>query len=249
MSGGDAWAVGSYRVGSGLGETRTLVLHWNGSSWSRQASPSLGPTGHQSTYLSGVVALSATTAWAVGSYWSGTHDRTLVLRWNGRAWRQVASPNGASGGVTRDSYLQGVDAVPGSAWVVGYFFDDSTHEDRTLTLHWDGSKWARVASPNGVANGFTPTNMLLGVAIASSHDVWAAGTVFHSNDPAAQTLILHWNGSAWKREATPDPANDGATLNENDLFGIAAVSDTRAWAVGDFGDYTNGTRTLTLHCC
>jgi hypothetical protein len=70
--GGTAWAAGS----TGLA---TLILRWNGSAWTRVASPSPGPD----DTLDGLGFSSARDGWAVGS--SGSD--TLILHWNGGAWK------------------------------------------------------------------------------------------------------------------------------------------------------------------
>ena len=78
-----AWAVGA--TGSGDGPTKTLVLRWNGTTWKKMPSPSPRPNGG----LSGVAATSADNAWAVGYTASRSHgsEQTLILRWNGTAWK------------------------------------------------------------------------------------------------------------------------------------------------------------------
>ena len=58
------------------------LLHWNGKTWSKVASPSL-PGGDE---LYGVSAASGTSAWAVGSYDSIAETHPLLLRWNGKSW-------------------------------------------------------------------------------------------------------------------------------------------------------------------
>jgi len=63
---------------------------------------------------------------------------------------------------------------------------------------------------------------------------WLAGHV---------TLTEHWNGTAWKRVPSPNPAGSGRA---NSLFGVAATSPTGNWAVGY---YFNGAanQALALH--
>jgi hypothetical protein len=58
----DAWAVGRYIPGS-ASPFSNLTEHWNGSKWSKVASPSPGAT---SNALFGVSTLTPTDAWAVG---------------------------------------------------------------------------------------------------------------------------------------------------------------------------------------
>src|SRR5262249_26684318 len=73
-SASDAWAVGYYFITTGV--THTLIEHWNGTAWRRVKSPDPSST---KNVLTGVAASSATNAWAVGSYKSGTVWRTLAL--------------------------------------------------------------------------------------------------------------------------------------------------------------------------
>ena len=43
--------------------------------------------------FNGITALSSSSAWAAGYYFTGTQTLTLIERWNGRSWRQVPSSN------------------------------------------------------------------------------------------------------------------------------------------------------------
>ncbi|HUL84683.1 MAG TPA: hypothetical protein VLX89_04090 [Actinomycetota bacterium] len=60
-----AWAVGNALDANG---STTLILRWTGSKWVRQASPDLDTTAPLSNVLSGVVAISASNVWAVGTF-------------------------------------------------------------------------------------------------------------------------------------------------------------------------------------
>jgi hypothetical protein len=114
---------------------------------------------------------------------------------------------------TFTNYLYGVDAVSANdVWAVGAYAD-STGPAQTLVLHWDGTAWTVVPSPN---RG-TTDNKLYGVAAVSANDAWAVG--FGSSE----TLVAHWNGSVWTAVPGTGP---GA------LFGITAVSANDVWAVG-----------------
>jgi hypothetical protein len=76
--------------------------------------------------LLGVVVTSASNAWAVGS----TGARTLILRWDGRAWQRVPSPSPGS----TSNLLFGVGATSASnAWAVGDFA--SGDPSQALALH------------------------------------------------------------------------------------------------------------------
>jgi hypothetical protein len=91
-SDGSAWAVGCSACGTG----RTLILRWNGTTWTRVPSPDPGT----SCAFLGVAAVSDGSAWAVGwigngSSTSPTSTRTLILRWNGAAWTRTRVPSPA----------------------------------------------------------------------------------------------------------------------------------------------------------
>src|SRR4029077_5217181 len=61
------------------------------------------------------------------------------------------------------------------------------------------------------------------------NDVWAVGV--STDNGIERQLILHYDGSAWSIQPTPDPSNTG-----NLLYGVTALSPTLAYAVGAFFD-------------
>jgi hypothetical protein len=159
------WAVGA--AGG-----RTLATHWDGTRWSTAPTPNPNLI----NTLRGVAADSASDVWAVGDAIKSTSDgvsasSTLVERWNGTAWSVVPSPNVGAG----SNVLTGVAARSSTdVWAVGYF-DDVTGTipvRKTLWLHWDGARWAVVASPNAGSGD----NTLLGViAPAGTGAAWSWG--------------------------------------------------------------------------
>ncbi len=92
-----------------------------------------------------------------------------------------------------------------------------------------GSGWNLVSSLNSSGD-----NYLVSVAAVTANDIWAVG---YYNNPW-QTLIEHWNGSAWTIKASP---NQGSSSNY--LLSIAVVSASDIWAVGY---YYNGSVNQTL---
>jgi hypothetical protein len=226
----NAWAVGDYANGTA---DRTLIEHWNGTSWKQVTSPN--PGGSDGNFLYGVTATSSTNAWAVGYYANSTAEQTLIEHWNGTSWKQVTSPN--PGGSSNSNVLEAVAATSSTnAWAVGYTYNGTA--EQTLIEHWNGTSWKQVTSPNP---GGSDGNILEAVAATSSTNAWAVGD-YGTKD---QTLIEHWNGRAWKQATSPNP---GGSSNSNILHGVAATSSTNAWAVGYF---SNGTayQTLATHCC
>jgi hypothetical protein len=240
----DVWAVGSWEAASAP-LLRPLVEHWDGSSWKIVPTPRLKVYGR----LIGVSALSPTNVWAVGA--AGVKAgkrialRTLVLHWNGTKWTRVASPNPATASTTAaeiDDALVSVAAGSArDAWAVGaYFFRSATHHtNHTLVLHWNGTKWTHVASPN--PGGPAKPSVLNGVAVTAPGDVWAVGRYsFHRRQLA---LLEHWDGSRWR--VVPSPRTTGSR-ERRDLSSVASFAPNDVWAVGA-DDSGSNTQPLVEH--
>ncbi len=219
-SGIDAWAAGDY--GSSTGLPHTLVLHWNGTKWSRSFTPK--PTNYT---VEAVGDLSPRNVWAVGYYCKSNCNTnsevigSLVLHWNGTTWSKVASPNPGKGG----SVVTGVTFTSAkSGWAVGASCMSGCSSGspvvHTLVLHWNGSKWYQVKSPN--PNAF---NFLFAVSAHSSAGAWALG--LRCGTTGCHPLMLHRVGFSWVRVTTPNPGS--AVLNAVDT-----VSATDAWAAGSY---------------
>ncbi len=176
-SSGNAWAVGYYNNGTA---NQTLIEHWDGTAWTHLPSPDPGGPTHDNLLLS-VAATSATSAWAVGDYYTGITDQSLIVRWDGTTWKRVPSPNPGS----QANVLRGVVAIsPSDAWVVGSYYS-TAHQ--TLTAHWNGTAWTQVPSPD--PGGPTRENVLYGVDATSAANIWAVGE--YHNGTAYQNLALH----------------------------------------------------------
>ena len=175
-SASNAWAVGTFFNGTAL---QGFVLHWNGLKWARQASPNPGGAAGD-TRLDAIGAGAASgKAWAVGSYFDGTIDRTLILAWTGSRWVKQASPNPG------DSVLQGVATTGASnTWTVGAYEADNMRF--TLILHWNGTKWTQVASPSP-----SSFSALSAVAASSATNVWAVGQFNDDNSGLDQNIAIH----------------------------------------------------------
>jgi hypothetical protein len=155
-------------------------------------------------------------------------------------WNRATTPNVAT---TIDNELLGIDAISGNnVWTVGWAQDPKgpAYLKRTLIEHFDGGAWKIVPSPNPLGD---TVSQLHSVSAVSAGDVWAVG-VTHNGTLPSRTLTQHWNGTAWKIVASPNPDSQ---LNE--LRGVAALSVNNVWAVG-FRSGTgtaNPIDTLILH--
>jgi hypothetical protein len=196
----DAWAVGCADGKC----TKSLIVHWNGTTWAQIPSPDLG-AGYNLTHVS---ATSASNAWASGSIGSGA--KTVILHWNGATWTRVPIANPYVG-------LTGLAATSdGNAWAIGDPTNGSLGGPLSVLLRWNGTTWAQVPYD-------TSRDYLDGVAAVSASDAWAFGYIVGGRDTVG-TLILRWNGTTWTQVPSPETGLDGHT------FGMAASSADSAWA-------------------
>ena len=224
----DVWAVG-YVYSNVYLNTTPLVEHWDGSQWTVQ--PCATIQGAQQVYLNAITAVAPNDIWAVGSYSSATvANAPFSEHWDGTTWKVVPVPEngtflfGAASGGTNDVWatgyvdvamrwdgsqwistsvantggsLNGVMVLPNDeAWAVGNQFQYPS----TLTLIelWNGSTWSVVPSMNpGVS-----WNNLFAVSGTGLDDVWAVGG-YASASGTTNTLIEHWDGSAWTLVPSP----------------------------------------------
>jgi hypothetical protein len=177
ISASNVWAVG---FSGSLRAHHALAEHWNGRTWRRAGTPDPAGAGG----LLGVAMTSARNAWAVSG--AAGHEigtsKTVIDRWNGRAWRRVSSPNPVPGG----AILIGAAATSSkNAWAVGTD-TDFTVSFHTVIEHWNGRSWRLARSPvvNGILNAVTAT---------SASSAWAVGS------DSTSALIEHWNGTRWTR--------------------------------------------------
>jgi hypothetical protein len=175
----DVWAVGR---STDFGVDNTLILHYDGTTWS--ASASVNPSASSNT-LYGVTAVSSTLAYAVGDYRDvNGRSHTLIEKWNGTAWSMVASPDFIAG---NDNYLFSVSPVSAtSIWAGGatYAPNGSLTPSATFAQHWDGTSWKVVGGYDGNSGNFNEFNAILAV---SATEVWAAGDFV---DPSNKLLTL-----------------------------------------------------------
>jgi hypothetical protein len=205
-----AWAVGS------TGSSKTLLLHWNGTAWSRQASPNAPGL----DLLHSVAATSADNAWADGLTCSialGCPSGAMIVHWNGTAWSAQKLP------ATRGLGLIAIAATSArDGWAFGRTFDGGD-SFTPVALRWTGSRWATASPPARLV----PNGALESGAVTGPDDVWAVGL---PNSGPGSTILIHWNGKSWSRVPSPTPGVRGSTQ----LGQVAALSRQDARAVGSY---------------
>src|SRR5262245_44362170 len=210
----DVWQVGYFAFGTWK---QTLIEHGNGTDWSIVPSPN---TNNRLNELKAVAAVSASNAWAVGNAHSGqapANQTTLILQWNGTNWSIVPSPSPGAAGLNT---LYAVSANSANdVWAVGSY--TQTDRAQTLVVHWDGTSWGVIPSPN--VSG--ANNELYGVVALDPNNVWAVGYWGHSSF-GFSTLIEHWDGSSWSIVTSVNPSGD------NFLSAVSATGANDVWAIG-----------------
>ncbi len=220
-------AVGENEPG-GTGLDQTLVETYNGSAWSITSSPNTSTS--QLNRLGGISCASPTSCVAVGDYFNGTANQTLVETFDGSTWSIASSPNTST---SQSNVLTGVSCTsPTSCVAVGTSRNGTANQ--TLVETFDGSTWSVASSPN---TSTSQLNVLNGVSCTSATSCVAVGDFF--NGIANQTLVETYNGSSWSITASPS----SSTSRQNDLNGVSCTSATTCVAVGA---YSNGTANQTL---
>ncbi|MCX6505633.1 MAG: hypothetical protein NTU96_00955 [Actinobacteria bacterium] len=204
-------AVGSYEL---QGTDMTLVLTWNGASWTQATSPSPG----QFPNLRSVSCVSAEWCIAVGEYYFQQNNDALVLLWNGNVWTQVSSSVVANTSI-KNVLINSVSCVStSSCTAVGWYNLASNNVfHQALVLSWDGISWSVVESPNpGELD-----NHLESVSCVTASSCVAVGW------NGSSTFVLSWNGMTWTPVTSPSPGEDGAFL-----YSVSCVTASSCVAVG-----------------
>ncbi|HEY5351902.1 MAG TPA: hypothetical protein VIK57_05565 [Streptosporangiaceae bacterium] len=190
----DIWAV------SGLGE---YVLHYDGITWSvaKQWAP-----GGIALQLTGVTAFSPMNVWVFGG--PGGDPGLGTWHLHGTTWTQVTGPGG---GITTASALSARDI-----WAIGA----SSAPQRTI-VHYDGTRWQKVASPalSGLQfnriDALSATNIWLSAMKGSkpalhytSAGAWSR-TLLGTQALVSSFALIPGTTSVWAAGFLPDPTSGG----------------------------------------
>ena len=226
----DVWAVGSQNK-TGFKHTDPIAAHYDGTTWTIVPTPAT--TGGSKSILFGVVDFGGADAWAVGR---SEGNRALIEHWNGSAWTIIPAPvpTVPSGNTFVGTTLNGISARSADdIWAVGYTQGaQGTNANKfTLTMHWNGSTWTVVPSPNpAIPTPAGTTQVLSSVVSISANDAWAVGgTSDISGFQPARPIAMHWNGTRWSLTTLPNIGNGG-------IASVTANSSTSVWAAGGPGD-------------
>jgi hypothetical protein len=172
-------SVGFFNNGT---SSLTLILTWNGATWTQVSSPNpwRGTSPSQNNSLSSVSCLSETLCTAVGTYGYLSGGRSLVLNWDGSQWLQVESPDPT----IYKSPLQSVSCVETNRCVaVGSYGEYGVPLSQPLVA-WSGAQWVQETTSSAGSS----LNQLRGVSCFSDTICVAVGS--YKNGSINQTLIM-----------------------------------------------------------
>lgn len=242
VSATDIWAVGTLLTG-GTQILEALYEHWDGTAWTKQTGPFAG-------FFEGVSAVSANDTWAVGFTAGNT---TFSEHYDGTRWQVIPTPSVGSG----PNYLWGVTALAtNDVWAVGYSTASNKPPPgqynvptKTLIIHYDGTGWTVVPSPNMGPHSQYQNNQLRGITAVSPNDIWGFGSYFAADGSGQQsTLLLHWDGNSWTLRPSPSPKP--GNFRSDGLNGGVVTGPGNVWIVGSMDPATTGrpvTATFVLH--
>jgi hypothetical protein len=211
--------------------------------------------------FSAVVATGKTTAWAFDGF-AAPGGETAWER-TGNTWKKVAFPGRSTEWVATAGATS-----PSNVWA---FADDISGTSARI-LRWNGSKWAVVKTFGGAIQGATvlgvndvwvfgqqpePFITAIGVWHYNGH-TWArigqgisGGSALSDRDVWAFTLtsVEHWNGRAWTATSVKSllPAVQRGGLNDPQVVGILALSDSNVFAIGNGVAQDEGGPVVVLH--
>jgi hypothetical protein len=213
------WAVGRVQQLFVPGY-QPLTEELSGGSWT-VAAGGLPPTALG--VLNAVTCASPTSCYAAGSATSSNGPAPLLEHWDGTAWTD-ASPAAPSGSV--DSELDGVTCADSTCWTVGDASVPDAGNVDALLYQLQSGAWTEVSAPVPVG---TQVNAFGAVTCDTASACIAVGS--HTDGAYALTLVESWDGSRWS--VVPSPSVDGMNTFLN---GVACVTTTDCWAVGDAQD-------------
>jgi hypothetical protein len=196
-------AVGAY---SGSSNSLTLIAQWNGTVWSKVASPN---SASSDDYLGDVSCSGTSFCVAVGAiYLSSGGSLNLVEQWNGATWSVASTPDANA---TFGDVLITVDCFGPTSCVAGGYVNTIDSSDDTYVtemLTWNGSAWQleNVPQPEATAQD-DQVNSLSCVAGAMCV---GAGYATYGSNTNSQTLVV---SAPIARPGYDEVASDGGIFN------------------------------------
>jgi len=233
---------GSYADSSS--EYLPALVHWTGNKWSswRAPVPADASTSSQSrAALTSMSCPSTSSCFAGGSYFNGSGDQGMLLRWSGKNWTAAKAPLPANATPNPAATVAGMSCPSVSVCIAVGKYDAATNM-YGLLLHRSGGKWRAAAAP--VPAGSKAVASLNAVSCPSVTLCFAGG--WHYDATAqSQPLMLTWSRGKWAAVRVPLPS--GAAANpQAAITGLSCPSVTQCIAVGRYTDTQGNQQALLL---
>jgi hypothetical protein len=222
-------AVGYYNNGT---VNQTLIEEYSSGAWSVVASPNAGSG--LNNYLEGVSCTASNFCVAVGYYYTGTYDQTVIETW-GSSWALTSSDTTTyNNSLSLSDFLRSVSCV-GTTYCMAVGDFTSIYESTTAET-FDGTNWTHSTPLNYVGNN----TYLYGVSCTASNFCMAVGDASHS------ASVIFAYAEEWTTSWTAlTPAQHNPT-NKNYLYAVSCTGTTNfCMAAGDAYD-TGATQYVTF---
>lgn len=183
------------------------------------------PTTDVQNGLRDATAFSPDDVWAVGQSYDNGTDHSMLIHWDGTAWKRVTGP--AQDRFTADS----VSGVYGNAvWVAGSCVYDSGDGEKACAARWNGSEWSAPVRLPGDGAALT-------IHAIALDNVWVGGSA-----GGGAPYYAHYNGTTWSQVTAPSPGG-----SQSEISDLAAGGPNDVWAAGYRSTTSGAQRPLVQH--
>jgi hypothetical protein len=134
---------------------------------------------------------------------------------------------------------------PSDCFAVG-FYVNRARAKLGQSLRFNGEAWSRVSVPEPGGGAPSDYDYIDAVACPSRHDCWAVG-YYGNHAKASVNEALQWKGRKWATVPTPQPAGAARQTDRNELHGVACITASDCWAVGDYTNTVGAYLNEALH--
>ncbi len=175
-------AVGYYSTS--IGPAHTFAETFNGTAWTLSSSPN--PAASSWDELLGISCTSTSSCIAVGWYYAGQADQTLVVAYKAGTWTVDTSPNTST--FVYNSLAAVSCASATSCLAVGHI---SGSNGTTLAETFNGSSWSIIPSPSvGGFGEFSSVSCSVGLCAVTGSALQQTGRSF-------QAMVATFDGTSW----------------------------------------------------
>ncbi len=195
------WMSGNWFGGTSGTQRVGLLMRWDGSNFTSFATPYVAVTSNGQV-TEDISAVDQNDIWVIGGTSTGNMSTpSFIWHWNGSQWSHRPGPT--PGDRHRLTSVAAVSA--NDVWVSGYYQIGASGPLTPFFLHWNGSQWSVLPSPNFVTR----------LKAFNASDIYGVGAT-----------ILRFNGTTWVEVDTL------AAVSGPSLWAIDGLSPCEPWVTG-----------------